>query len=581
MSTTALPFQPPRSIARKVARLRLAVRLYVLAEGLAALAIVVGAAFWAGLAIDWMFEPSPAVRVLMWAAALAIAAIVAWRYLLRRSFAPLRSDSLALLVERKYPQLGEGLVTTVQAAGEADPGPVRRLMLDASARRTAEEMPRVRLGSVFDFRPLASKALVGLTLLAAIGVFAATQRDAFGFWVDRLKLSEQLWPRRVSLSVVGFPERDGQRVVNVARDDAFELQAYASLRDGHEAPAEVEVRWRTADGRRGRGPMTKIGDAAAGDVQGQLYQYAFKVSSEVTFDVVGGDDRITGLRLRPVERPAVKNLALDAKYPGYLRREPRLVPVASGRAELPEGARAVCRAAANKPLASVIVRDPALQADLPVAVERDATEFSFDLGAVTGDRVLLITMHDADGVHNREPFRLAVAAVPDAAPEVNVQLRGIGTAITPQARIPLVGRVIDDYELVRAWFEYQVDEAPPEQRPFRAQPESLANLRMTEPFDLAEAASDGARPLVELKAGQRFTLSVGAQDAYDLGQAPHTGQSPRFQLDVVTPSQLRSLLEKRELGLRQRFEAIYEKMVGVRDLVERIDLAARQGEADD
>ena len=35
------------------------------------------------------------------------------------------------------------------------------------------------------------------------------------------------------------------------------------------------------------------------------------------------------------------------------------------------------------------------------------------------------------------------------------------------------------------------------------------------------------------------------------------------------------MLEKRELGLRQRFEAIHEKMIGVRELLDRIDLAAR------
>ena len=104
---------------------------------------------------------------------------------------------------------------------------------------------------------------------------------------------------------------------------------------------------------------------------------------------------------------------------------------------------------------------------------------------------------------------------------------------------------------------------------------------MTEPFDLAEADPDASRPRVELKPGQKLALSVQARDAYDLGEAPHVGGSPRFQLDVVTASELRALLEKRELGLRQRFEAIYEKMVGVRDLVDRIDLAASGDGADD
>jgi hypothetical protein len=65
---------------------------------------------------------------------------------------------------------------------------------------------------------------------------------------------------------------------------------------------------------------------------------------------------------------------------------------------------------------------------------------------------------------------------------------------------------------------------------------------------------------------------VKAQDAYDLEQEPHVGSSQRFLLDVVTDSELRALLEKRELSLRQRFEAIHEKMISTRDLITRIEL---------
>jgi hypothetical protein len=164
---------------------------------------------------------------------------------------------------------------------------------------------------------------------------------------------------------------------------------------------------------------------------------------------------------------------------------------------------------------------------------------------------------------------------------VNVQLRGIGTAVTPQARIPLVGRLLDDYALVDAWFEYDIDDADADRRPLRTQPEGVANLRLTEAFDLAEAEPGASRPRLELKAGQKLALSVRARDAYDLGDEPHIGGSPRFQLDVVTASELRALLEKRELGLRHRFQAIYDKMVGVAELLERIDLAAELQEEQD
>ena len=141
MATTTLPFEPPRSISRTVSRLRLAVRSYVLLDGLAALGIVVGLAFWLGLAIDWLLEPRPMVRVLMGFGVAACAGWVAWRLIIRRTFAAIRNDSLALLVERKYPQLREGLVTAVQAAGEGEAGSLRRQMLDVSARRTDRRSP--------------------------------------------------------------------------------------------------------------------------------------------------------------------------------------------------------------------------------------------------------------------------------------------------------------------------------------------------------------------------------------------------------------------------------------------------------
>jgi hypothetical protein len=582
MSTAALPFQPPRPVRRKVARLRLAVRAYALVEGVAAVAAVVAAAFWIALGVDWFFEPRPALRVVMWIATVAAAGFVAWQFIVRRVFATLRNDSLALLVERQYPQLREGFVTTVQAAGVDHGSPAHRTMLESSARHAADALAGVRLRRVFDFRPLATKLLVAAALVGAIVAFAALSRDVFGFWVERMRLTPQEWPRRVALTVVGFGESDSERTVNVARDDSYELSVLASIVDGHAAPAEVEVRWRLTDGRRGRGPMLRIGEATPGRDDAQLFQFTFKVSSDVEFDVIGGDDRVRNLRLHPVERPAVQELTIDCTYPDYMQREMRPLPVPSGRAELPEGATAVCRAEANKPLVSVTIHDPAEQADLPATISgANRNEFSFDLGRIAGDRVLLITMHDADGVTNRDPFRLAVSTVLDQPPEVNVQLRGIGSAVTPRARIPLAGRLLDDYALVDAWFEYEVDDADPARRPLRTQPEGASNLRMTEPFDLAEAEAGASRPRLELTPGQRLTLSVRAQDAYDLKTEPHVGGSSRFQLDVVTESELRALLEKRELGLRHRFEAIYEKMVGVGELLDRIDLAAHHPAADD
>ena len=190
--------------------------------------------------------------------------------------------------------------------------------------------------------------------------------------------------------------------------------------------------------------MLRIGEATPGRDEAQLYQYTFKVSADVEFDVIGGDDRVRNLRLHPVERPAVKSLAIECEYPAYLERA--AAAAARERAAAPSCPRAPRPSAAPRRTSrssSVTVHDPAEQVDLPARQSRRTIprEFEFDLGRIAADRVLLITMHDADGVENRDPFRLAVSAVPDQPPEVNVQLRGIGTAVTPQARIPLAGRL--------------------------------------------------------------------------------------------------------------------------------------------
>jgi hypothetical protein len=76
-----------------------------------------------------------------------------------------------------------------------------------------------------------------------------------------------------------------------------------------------------------------------------------------------------------------------------------------------------------------------------------------------------------------------------------------------------------------------------------------------------------------LEPKQKFHLAVVAADNCGLAGGAKTGVSQRFVLDVVTPEQLRSLLEARELLLRRRFETIVQDLTETRDGLVRIDLA--------
>jgi hypothetical protein len=165
-----------------------------------------------------------------------------------------------------------------------------------------------------------------------------------------------------------------------------------------------------------------------------------------------------------------------------------------------------------------------------------------------------------------------VSVIADELPEVAVQLRGIGSAVTPQATIPLVGTIVDDHGVAESWIETQVGtKSSHRQNLSNIADTSRKNVELGR-FDLAAIDPQTQQRLLLLEPGQQITLSTKARDAYDLDPQPHVGSSQRFVLDVVTDSQLRALLEKRELGLRQRFEALHEKMISTRELLARIEL---------
>ena len=209
---------------------------------------------------------------------------------------------------------------------------------------TAEEgIHEVDLRPVFRLKPVVWKSVTALALILLIFLFASSQQEAFAFWLERMQLGQELWPRRVQLLVVGFAEENDQQVIRVARDDDLELQVVADLSDDHVAPDRVEIRYRTPEGRLRKYNMVKVGEALPGRDKVQMYRFTFQnVSEDLQFDVIGGDDRLRDLWLKVVERPQIKKIVLDCVYPTYLERGPENVPVPS-RVEVAEGTVAVCR----------------------------------------------------------------------------------------------------------------------------------------------------------------------------------------------------------------------------------------------
>lgn len=573
MSTTVQQFELPPAVRGTLNAVRRRLRAYVWVEGLALLFILLGAAFWIGLLWDWWFEPSPAARRVAMGIVAVAGLYVCYRYLLRRAFVPISNATAAILLERRFKALGDHVITAVHVA--ESPGRAAAYNSDLVARTQAAASSAVAGidgGKLFHRAPMMRAVLGALAAAASVALFAVFAGDAFGFWMKRIALANDPWPRRVNLEVVGFPaDEAGQRAERLAEEDDYELLVRARL-DGYEAPRMVEIRTQTADGRRDRETLIRVGQAVPGRDEFQLYRHEFKrVTADVSFDVVGGDDRVRDLTLAVVKRPELFSLELASEYPAYLKRSPRRLAVTGGM-RIPEGTRLVLHANATKPLIASRIHTAQRTQDTELSFANKPTStLSWEYGPLADDEVLLVSVTDTDGVTSREPYRVSLAVVPDELPQVAVRLRGIGTAITPDARIPMAGKITDEYGLNQVWIEFQVDGEPPLRRPFAKQPGGVSSVTEIDVFDTRSIDPiTGVRSLT-LVPGQRLSLAIKANDQFNLSPEPRTGSSPMFTLDVVTMAELLALLERRELELRQRYEAIYEKVTDTRNLLSRID----------
>ncbi len=562
----------PPAIATLLADLRRRIRLYVWSQGLSATVLLLAAGFWASLGLDLAFEPPPALRgAFLLMAAVAVAWLV-YRSILRRAFVELADRHMALLLERRYPHFQDSLITTVELASPERQTGFSADMLATTRQSALATVPHVRVGEVLNSRPLARRLAISGLLAASVIAFGLVATEAFGVWARRsLLLSEELWPRKTHLNAEGFGE---DHRIKVALGSDFDLVVTADAAVGRTIPDTVEVQLLDGTGRRE--PMSREGEAVPGLDPYQKYTHTFKaVLSSVDFYVLGGDDRRGPFHIEAVESPTINQMVLHCQYPAYMNRTPRDLAVA-GVVQLPQGTQVTIEGQSNKDLVRVQIDEP-VEKGTPITrtlnlarahASGDAPRnFRFEIPRLDADKALLFTLWDSDAIRSREPIRLSLAVVADEAPQVAVQLAGIGRAVTPQARLPAAGTITDDYGVAKAWFEYHVDDRAAQQRPIAIDAKRPSEVTISEVLPAAELV---------LEPKQKLHVAVHAQDTFDLTAAPNVGVSQKYVLDVVTPEQLLALLEARELTLRRRFETIIEELTDTRNLIARIEFGEAQ-----
>lgn len=599
---TTLPTLP-RPILRKLDELRRAVTLWFVVDGIGWLLVALVGWVFVSFVFDYGFQMDLAQRLIMLIILVAVLGAVVYRRWMLPMGHRLSADELAIRVERRHPELADGLVSALQLSRMEDPAATGASpqLIAAAIEQGARRAEPVSFDDVID-RPGLKRNLrrAGLAILAlvlgAVGAVVFMPDGTLGLWAGRnLALSSQPWPRDTDLFVEHDLFRDG--VLTMPRGDDLNLR----VRAAREVPDIVYLDHRSPDARRKTDQMIAVGDDA--------FRFAFpNVLGGFEFRVRGGDAASDWYTVRLVDRPALmpddaganlRGLRISVDPPAYTGLTRQELAAGEGAYRVLHGSALVIEGLATKALASATLSMPgpvvkandetnpqrsrrrsraAVRVELPMSIEpvdeqritrtRDDGEVVTEIYpagprrfaiAVPYDKyasgAFAISLVDTDGLATRRPIRFNVKVDADESPSVRATLAGIGDMITENAVIPIDVRVRDDFavEDVALNFRFTMlagdKDSGDEALPIDASAYGLGGAKL-DPFTHEFAVE----PLA-IWQGSILTFDIAATDN-DAVTGPKVGKSSAFSVKIVTEEELRNELLRREQEQRMEFERL-------------------------
>lgn len=384
-----------------LARLRAKIRRYVFLEGTAWVIVALGAVFWFTLAINWAYfkvsnlELPVWFRVLIDVAAIAFLAGCLMLYLIGRLLKSMRTKALALVLERRFPELDDRLITAVEAAESRGPGETAftQTLRNRTIAEVSEATRRLEVSDVFAKKPLRNAMLIAVVFVASIVGFGMLNQQAMGYWYKAFfGLQEEYWDRDTLLVphvVSPADERakpfrlvDGEYVYKHPRGEDFTLAVVVPTKEESEGkswviPGEVEWDYELENDRGGAAvSMSKTGERT-------FRQTVPNLIDGMTFQIRGNDYiNRRPFRVVIVDPPNINRLVLDNNYPDYTGLNPEfIIPgktpsniklVDGSQVSEPMETSISMLAAANKPLVGVKIEGQNFR--LTVKREREDAE---------------------------------------------------------------------------------------------------------------------------------------------------------------------------------------------------------------
>jgi hypothetical protein len=358
-----------------------------------------------GLAMltDWWLDLPLAVRAVTLALTLGGTGLLLWRHV----FTPVRrqpdDDTVALAVEKGFPQFRSRLISSIQFPR---PGAVPAGTAVSLARLTIEGTEE--MAAPMDFTEIVAtkefkKTAAWAVAVVALGLYSfmaggQVSRDL----LKRAFLSSVPVPRHTRVELVG-----GDRTVG--RGDTVVIEALA-----HGIVPRTGRLIVKSSGRRTQEYVMEK------DKTGKFARSLENVQDTFSYVVELNDGSSKAHQVGVVPRPTVATVQCEQVYPAYTKLPNAKRPL--GDLTLLAGSRLKLVAAATKDIKQAVIRLAGVSNDIPMQVDAKNPrelrgEFTVPARGLTG---FSIEMLDTGGMESRDPAVYRVDVIPDRVPKVKI-----------------------------------------------------------------------------------------------------------------------------------------------------------------
>ncbi|NLI00628.1 MAG: hypothetical protein GX446_14170 [Chthonomonadales bacterium] len=434
-------------------------------------------------------------------------------------------STLAIWAERRYPVLGERLLSAVELAADpvagASPALADAVMRDAV--RTAADLD---LACAVPRRQLRIPTAFALVAIVALTAHILLAPDAFRTWISRALFPAADIPIWAAAHIRVEPGD-----ATMARGDAATLRVI--VRGYLPDTAQVAM-------RSGSGPWERrvLSDGADRDGARVFVLSLPAVLDGFEYYARAHDGRSNTYRIRVEDRPLVQGASVTLTYPAYMGKPPATRQGSGADILAPVGTIADIRVDANKELAVATMTAP----------DGERTDWRVEGASASGrlrvmrDGFLTVALKDTRGFGSRPDARYAVRSIPDRAPSVRITVPARDLERSPIGSVRIEGFATDDYG-VGSMSLVANSPGRTAATPLKLADGSAPTVRSAAILNLA--------PL-RLKDGDVVRYHLEARDRDDVS-GPHTGRSAEYRIRIIS---LTEMQERADADTKREIEAL-------------------------